>query len=85
MLHEMSHIHSISGPELHVSDTTGDTARDVNDALDDGTDTTLDANSYAYLGSWAWDLGLGGPPWNQQKTCLGKFRRGNFDEVLGDW
>lgn len=79
MLHEMTHIYNIAGPGLDVYDKTGETARDVNDALDDGIETTTDANSYAFLGSMAWDLGLGGPPWNQQKICLQNFPKGNFD------
>lgn len=79
MLHEMTHIASISGPDLDIKDRTGETARDVQDHLDDGGDTTLDANAYAYLGSWSWDMGLGGPPWNQQLTCLENFKTGQFD------
>ena len=81
MLHEMTHIYSISGPSLDIQDTTGESARDVQDSLDDGIDTTLDANAYGFCGSWSWDLGLGGPPWNQQKTCLGNFPKGNFDTI----
>ena len=79
MLHEMIHAASISGPDLEIYDTTGETPRDVQDALNDGKDTTLDASSYAHLGTWAWDMGLGGPPWNQRMTCLQNFPKGQFD------
>ena len=79
LLHEMTHVSFISGPGLKVIDTEAETARDIQDDLDDGHNTTLDANAYAYLGTYAWDLGLGGPPWNQQKTCLENFSKGQFD------
>ena len=78
MLHELTHIDSISGfaEGDGILDISGETAREVNDDLDDGVDTTRDANAYAHLGSWAWDLGLGGPGW---KSCLNRFPLGQFD------
>ncbi len=76
MLHELTHIHSISGT-LNIGDTTGESARDVQDHLDDGGDTTLDANAYAYLGSWSWDEGLS--PAIKVTSCLVNFKTGNFD------
>ena len=78
MLHEMSHIWSISGTDK-VQDVTGESAHDVNNALVNGVDTTTDAQAFALLGSWAWDMGLGGPPWNEQITCLDRFSQGQFD------
>jgi len=56
----------------------GGAAQNVGDAVKAGRDTTTDASAYAFLGSWAWDLGLGGPPWNQQKVCLERFSTGYF-------
>jgi len=43
MLHEMTHIYQISGPDLDIEDLTTDTARVINQAVTSGTDTTLDA------------------------------------------
>ena len=81
MLHEMVHVPSISGSGLEIDDieSVGESPRNMNEALDAGVDTTTDADAYAHLGSFAWDMGLGGPPWNQQTTCLQNFPRGNFD------
>ena len=83
MLHSLVHIKSISGADedisLDVLDQTGDTARDVGNAVRRGQDTTTDAKAYSYLGSYSWDLGLGGPPWNQQKVCLKNFWYSKFD------
>ncbi len=45
----------------------------------DGVDTTKISDAYAHLGSWSWDMGLGGPPWNEQKICKRNFWRGQFD------
>lgn len=78
LLHEIAHIKSISGPGLRISDETGEKALDVGNAVKNYRDTTTDANAYAFLGTWAWDLGLGGQPWNQQKVCLEKFATGQF-------
>lgn len=80
VLHEMAHIQSISGPGVDVFDETGQLASQVGDAVKAGQDTTTDANAYAFLGSWAWDLGLGGPPWNQKQVCLERFPTGKFSE-----
>lgn len=78
LLHEMAHIHSIAGPGLEIVDQTGGLAFNVGNAVKAGQDTTTDAAAYAYLGTWAWDLGLGGPPWNQKRVCLEKFATGQF-------
>jgi len=78
LLHEMVHVQSISGPGLDIFDETGDLAIHVGNAVKAGKDTTTDANAYSYLGTWSWDLGLGGQPWNEQKTCLDKFPTGKF-------
>lgn len=78
LLHELMHVQSISGPGLIIGDETGQTALDVAKAIRAHRDTTTDCNAYAYLGTWAWDLGLGGPPWNQQKVCLERFWKGQF-------
>ncbi|KAI9880212.1 MAG: hypothetical protein M1830_004798 [Pleopsidium flavum] len=79
MLHEMVHIQSISGPVLDIFDETGQLASSVGNAVKAGQDTTTDANAYSYLGTWSWDLGLGGQPWNQKQTCLERFSTGNFN------
>lgn len=78
LLHELSHVQSISGPGLDVQDEVGGLAQNVGDAVKAGRDTTTDASAYGFLGSWAWDLGLGGQPWNQQKVCLERFSTGQF-------
>lgn len=80
VLHELTHIQSISGPGLDIFDETGQVASAVGDAVKAGQDTTTDANAYGLLGSWAWDLGLGGQPWNQKQVCLERFSTGKFNE-----
>ncbi|KAL6719570.1 hypothetical protein ACLMJK_001490 [Lecanora helva] len=79
MLHTMVTTHSVSPPPLAIIETPSDRARSVQDALRSGKDTTRMADAYAHLGSWSWDLGLGGPPWDQKRICLGNFWRGQFD------
>ena len=79
VLHEMAHAPAIAGTGLTVDDAFQDAA-EVGVAVRSGKDTTTDANAYAFLGSWAWDLGLGGQPWNEQKTCLERFSTGHFNE-----
>ncbi|MCJ1367784.1 hypothetical protein MMC16_006918 [Acarospora aff. strigata] len=79
MLHELSHVQSISGPGRAIKDKTAPRARNVGDALKAGLDTTTDANAYAFLGTWSWDMGLGGQPWIEKKTCLDRFSTGQFD------
>ena len=76
MIHTLSHIYSISGPDKYIEDDVGETARDVHNALLMDHDTTLISNAYAHLGSWSYDLGLGGP---ENQYCLSNFWRGNFD------
>lgn len=78
LLHEMMHIHSISGPGLVINDWTGYAAQEVGNAVKAGKDTTMEASAYNLVGSWAWDLGLGGKPWNEQKVCLERFSTGWF-------
>lgn len=79
LLHEMTHVRHISGPGLTINDVTGRTPRDVQNALEAGVNTTEDANAYSYLGSMAWDLGLGGKPESKRVTCLGNFERADLD------
>lgn len=45
MLHEMTHIYEIAGPDLDIQDLTIDTARSINQAVISGQDMTLDAVS----------------------------------------
>lgn len=85
MVHSMTNIYHIQGPGLDIQDKGGDTARQIGNEVQQGVDTTINAKPYAYLGSWAWDMGLGGEPWNQQKVCLNNFWRGNFDTTLAPW
>lgn len=44
MLQDLTNITSISGT-LAIRDASGESARDVQDFLDDGGDTTLDTNA----------------------------------------
>ncbi|KAI4114546.1 MAG: hypothetical protein LQ338_007991 [Usnochroma carphineum] len=83
LLHEMTHVRWISGPALKVVDTSSGSPRQINDDLKAGKKTTRHANAYSFLGTWSWDLGLGGPPWNQQRTCLSDFANGHFDANIG--
>ncbi|KAL8693297.1 MAG: hypothetical protein Q9218_001857 [Villophora microphyllina] len=82
MLRLLIYLHAVSGfgipPELGNSET----AAKIGAMVSKGQNTTHDANALAFLGSWSWDLGLGGPPWNQQQTCLGEFAKGTFDASI---
>jgi len=82
ILHELTHDPAISGPGLKIDDAFPEVqdAGEVGVAVRQGRDTTNIANAYSFLGSWAWDLGLGGQPWNEQKTCLERFSTGLFNE-----
>ena len=82
MVHVMTGLSVISGSEPPINDLEIDTARKVMERVVIGQDTMKDANAYSYLGSWAWALGLGGPPWNQRQTCLENAEKGYFDEIL---
>ena len=64
MLHTMVTTHTISAPPKEIVETESETARSVQEALRNGKDTTRIADAYAHLGSWSWDMGLGGPPWD---------------------
>ncbi|MCJ1230424.1 hypothetical protein MMC12_007098 [Toensbergia leucococca] len=79
MLEQLVQIYSISGPGLDVRQLARLTAADVGNSVKAGEDTTMDARAYSYLGSWAWDLGLGGPPWDQRILCLRNFNAGLFN------
>ena len=79
MLLHMTQLASISGSALEILPAPTEMARNVHDSLEAGNDTTLLSDAFAHLGSYSWDLGLGGPPWNQKKTCLEKFWGGQFD------
>lgn len=78
LLHELSHVESISGPGLAVNDEVGGTAQAVGNAVKAGRDTTTEASAYGLLGTWAWDMGLGDPPSNKKKACLERFSTGQF-------
>lgn len=65
MLHEMVHV-----ADPAIGDAEGYSARAVRVNLLKGIDSTKDANAYAYLGSFAWDLGLGGPPYVLRRCVL---------------
>ncbi|MCJ1362830.1 hypothetical protein MMC16_001936 [Acarospora aff. strigata] len=80
MLHEMTHVREISGPDLDIVDIAGPTAKDVGDAVARGQNVTTDASAYGYLASFAWDMGFGDPLYGQRKTCLERFRQGRFTE-----
>ncbi|KAL6720825.1 hypothetical protein ACLMJK_002750 [Lecanora helva] len=79
MLFELVQLYYISGPTVDVEGVASQSASDVNEGLLAGLDATLDANAYAYLGDWAWDLGFGGPPWDKEETCMQNFAKGHFD------
>lgn len=76
VLHELVHVRSISGPRLQIEDHLGHRALDVGNAVKEGRDTTTEANAYAFLGSWAWDLGFGLD--SPTKICLDRFSTGQF-------
>ena len=76
IIHTLSHIYSISGPDKVIVDSVGESARHVHYDLAGGKDTTMISNAYAHLGSWSYDVGLGGSP---DTHCLSSFWRGRFD------
>jgi len=76
MLQDLTNITSISGT-LAIRDASGESARDVQDFLDDGGDTTLDTNACAYLRCWSWDEELS--PAVNVTSCTDNFKTGNFD------
>lgn len=80
LLHELMHVRQISPPGLRIEDLSGRTAQSVNDALIAGRNTTLDGNAYSFMGSMAWDMGLGGKPSKERVTCLQNFENGKFDD-----
>ncbi|MCJ1486115.1 hypothetical protein MMC06_006291 [Schaereria dolodes] len=84
-LHELVQIPAVTG--FSVSDLTRpnnlETAEMVNAGVVSGTNTTLDAVALSMLGSWAWDLGLGGDPWSGA-SCTGRFSNGILNGNLTD-
>ena len=84
MVHVMTGLSLISGSQPRINDQTIDTARKVMERVVIGQDTMGDANAYSYLGTWAWALGLGGPPWNRRQTCLENAEQGYFDDMPWD-
>lgn len=81
MVHVMTSLSLISGSEPPINDVDIVTARKVMERVVIGQDTMGDANAYSYLGTWAWALGLGGPPWNRRQTCLENAEKGYFDAM----
>ena len=79
MVHVMTGLSLISGSQPPINDLEIDTARKVMQRVVIGQDTMGDANAYSYLATWAWALGLGGPPWNRRHTCLENSQQGYFD------
>lgn len=75
MLHELIHLQSNSGGDA-VVDGPSMTPREIHDDMKTGKDTSLNALAYSLLGTWAWDLGLHGPP---QRPCSEDFANGNFN------
>ena len=53
-----------------IDDLEVETARQIIRKVTAGNDTGSDANAYAFLGGFAWAVGLGGTPWSGQRTCL---------------
>ena len=81
MVHVMTSLTLISGSHPPINDSEIDTARKVMERVVIGQGTLGDANAYSYLGTWAWALGLGGPPWTRRQKCLENAERGYFDEM----
>lgn len=79
LLHELIHLNKIAQLGVLIEDVAeNDTARSVHVALEQGKNTTLDANAYQHMTGFAWGLGLGEPLW-QGGTCLQNFSTANFD------
>lgn len=73
------HLENVARLGVIIGDVAVDpTARSVHVALGEGKNTTLDANAYEHMTSFAWGLGLGAPLW-QGGACLQDFSNGNFD------
>jgi len=53
-------------------------ARAINRDVVAGKNTTTDAAALGMLGSWSWDVGLGGNPWNGS-PCVENFLHGRLD------
>jgi len=91
-LHEMMHLTEIIGivandiPKPNYQQS----ARNVNANMLAGVNTTNDADAYAYLGTWAWDFGLGERGlWDFNGTCVTHPMVGNLDSAYegpnGEW
>lgn len=85
MLHELVHLGNVAQLGVLIGDVAANyTAESVHVALEQGKNTTLDANAYQHMTSFAWGLGLGAPLW-EGGTCLGNFSTADFElmYVLG--
>jgi len=82
ILRLMIHHRVIFGSGLPLDDRKSATAAEVGAMVAKGQNTVQHVNAYAFLGSWSWDMGLGGPPWNQHHKCLDLFSEGSFDASL---
>ena len=80
----MLHLHELIGRTLRDIEKPKyrQSARNVHNDLVQGKDTTLDVDAYAWLGSWAWDLGLGDPTlWDFKGSCVTDPLKGNLDSI----
>ena len=79
LLHELVDLNKIAQLDVLIEDVAeDDTARSVHVALEQGKNTTLDANAYQHMTGFAWGLRFGAPLW-QGRTCLQNFSTANFD------
>ncbi|KAI4195917.1 MAG: hypothetical protein LQ350_006901 [Teloschistes chrysophthalmus] len=82
MLRLLAYLDPLSHLDAPADRGGSETAAQIGAMVSKGINTTHNPNALAFLGSWSWDLGLGGPPWNQGRTCLGRFVHGAFDADL---
>ncbi|KAI4105460.1 MAG: hypothetical protein L6R37_002723 [Teloschistes peruensis] len=82
MLRLLAFLNAVSQFGAPANRGASETAAQIGAMVSKGVNTTHNANALAFLGSWSWDLGLGGPPWNQRRTCLRRFVHGAFDANL---
>ncbi|KAL9590642.1 MAG: hypothetical protein Q9203_000567 [Teloschistes exilis] len=82
MLRLLAFLNAVSQFGAPANRGASETAAQISAMVSKGVNTTHNANALAFLGSWSWDLGLGGSPWNQRRTCLRRFMHGAFDANL---
>ncbi|KAL9587231.1 MAG: hypothetical protein Q9212_000390 [Teloschistes hypoglaucus] len=82
MLRLLAYLNALSHLDAPADRGSSQTAAQIGAMVSKGVNTTHNANALAFLGSWSWDLGLGGSPWNQGRTCLGRFVHGAFHADL---